>query len=158
MHGPAPLRPRGCDPLGGAVKYRHTVAKGNAHPRPVGAASGRLGPSRYALAPAAAPTFAAWLAGLPWYAWMAMFGALCIGALAGGLYAWHDAERSLYLGQSPARASIRARIARLRSHFARMRADDHRRAPDIWGELRGLESDLRDLAPPSARVADERAL
>lgn len=158
MTRPAPLRPRGCDPLGGAVKYRHTVAKGNAHPRPVGAASGRLGPSRYALAPAAAPTFAGWLAGLPWYAWVAMFGALCVGALAGGLYAWHDAERSFYLGQSPARASIRARIARLRWYFARMRPDDDRSAPGVWGELRGLESDLLDLAPPSARVADGRAL
>jgi hypothetical protein len=74
-----------------------------------------------------------------------MVAALCVGALAGGAWAWQDAERAFYAGQSPTLASIKGRLDKLRSHFARMRADHHRQAPDVWGELRGLENDLLDL-------------
>ena len=98
---------------------------------------------------AAVPPFVAFLANLPWQVWAGIVAALCVGALAGGLWAWHDAERAFHLGQSPTLARVKGRVDRLRSLFARMRRDHDGRAPDVWGELRGLENDLLDLRPPA---------
>lgn len=138
-----PVRPRGCEP-------RRTPERYDVAPLRATNASATLATRRAVL-----PPFALFLTQLPWYAWAAMVGALCVGALVGGLWAWDEAERGFYVGQAPTLARIRGRVDRLRSHFARLRVDRHGSKPDMWGEFQGIERDLLDLTPPS-RVTRQR--
>lgn len=95
------------------------------------------------------PPFGLFLLDLPWYAWAGMVAALCVGALAGGLWGWHEAERAFWHGQAPVRQRLWSRAGKLRALFGALRVDREPRGADVWGELRDLEHDLLDLATPA---------
>ena len=141
------VRPCGCDPQRTPKSYDSSVpgativAPGDLQP------SDSLGTRRAGVV----PPFVVFLADLPWYAWAGMFAALCVGALAGGAWGWHEAERAFWHGQAPVRQRLWSRTGKLRVLFAALGVNREPRGAEVWGELHDIERDLLDLATPSQR-------
>lgn len=139
------VRPCGCKPQRTPKSYDSSIPGATINrpgdPQP----SGSLGTRRAGVV----PPFVVFLLDLPWYAWAGMFAALCVGALAGGLWGWHEAERAFWHGQAPVRQRLWSRAGKLRALFGALRVDREPRGADVWGELRDLEHDLLDLATPA---------